>query len=315
MPSLPARALMAYSRAVIKRTDLTKAQLTPHLRRTMNHSPLPALLPAGTRVASFAATGSLGNVLLQGDWLQRKSARRALLYLHGGGYIAGVTRTYHSVCGKLAKELDADVYLPDYRLAPEHPFPAAVDDALVAYELVLSHGWSPEQVMVAGDSAGGGLALALLLRLRDEGKPLPASAAVFSPFADMTATARSHSYNDSSDAMLSEHMLSVAEDIYVRDADDLRHPYASPVYGDFSGLPPLLVTVSENECLRDDAHEVVARARAAGVPVQFLSRPDLLHVWPIFWPVLPEAREDIARVIAFLQMHTQLRIGVVPQTA
>lgn len=315
MPSLPARALMAYSRAVIKRNDLTKAQLTPHLRRTMNNSPLPALLPAGTRVKTFTATGAMGNELLRGDWLQRKSAKRALLYLHGGGYIAGITRTYHSVCGKLAKELDADVYLPDYRLAPEHPFPAAVEDALIAYELVLSHGWAPEQVMVAGDSAGGGLTLALLLKLRDEGRPLPACAVVFSPFADMTATARSHSYNNSSDAMLSEHMLSVAEDLYVRSAENLRHPYASPVYGDFSGLPPLMVTVSENECLRDDAHEVVARAKKAGVPVTLLSRPDLLHVWPIFWPVLPEAREDMVEVANFLRRSTALRIGVVPQTA
>lgn len=312
MPSLPARALMAYSRAVIKRNDLSKAQLTPHLRRTMNNSPLPALLPAGTRVATFTATGPMGNERLRGDWLQRKSAKRALLYLHGGGYIAGITKTYHSVCGKLAKELDADVYLPDYRLAPEHPFPAAVEDALIAYELVLAHGWAPEQVMVAGDSAGGGLTLALLLKLRDEGKPLPACAVVFSPFADMTATARSHSYNNGSDAMLSEHMLSVAEDLYVRNAEDLRHPYASPVYGDFNGLPPLMVTVSENECLRDDAHKVVARAKKAGVPVTLLSRPDLLHVWPIFWPVLPEAREDLAQVAGFLRRSTAVRIGVVP---
>jgi monoterpene epsilon-lactone hydrolase len=307
MPSLPARALMVYSRAVIKRNTLTQQQLTPHLRRTMNNSPLPPLLPAGLRVASFTALGAEGNVVLRGDWLQTKSATRAILYLHGGGYLAGITRTYHSLCGKLAQELQADVYLPDYRLAPEHPFPAAVDDALLAYELMLSHGWSPANILVAGDSAGGGLTLALLLKLRDENKPLPAAAVVFSPFADMTATAKSHAGNDATDAMLSEHMLAVAENIYVREAENLRHPYASPVYGDFTGLPPLLVTVSESECLRDDAHEVVACAKKAGVPVSFISRPDLVHVWPIFWPLLPEAREDVKKVVAFVRRVVKTR--------
>lgn len=299
MPSLAARALMAYSRAVIKRNDLGKEALTPHLRRTMNHSPLPVLLPRALRARTF--THDDGNGVRRGDWLQHKSARRVLLYLHGGGYVAGVTRTYHNLCGKLAADLEADVVLPDYRLAPEHPFPAAVDDAVAAWQMLLARGWSPRQIVVAGDSAGGGLALALLLRLRDEQQPLPAAAVVFSPFADMTATARSHATNDATDAMLSGHMLAVAEDLYVRDAADLKHPYASPVYGDFRGLPPLLVTVSENECLRDDAHEVVACARKAGVPVSLLSRPDLLHVWPIFWPLLPEARTDVRRVVDFIR--------------
>lgn len=307
MPSLAARTLMAYSRAVIKRNDVTKEGLTPHLRRTMDNSPLPALLPPAIRVSRFTTAGSETCGPVRGDWLQLKSAKRVILYLHGGGYVAGVTKTYHNLCGKLATELKADVFLPDYRLAPEHPFPAAVEDAATAYELLLSHGWRAEHIVVAGDSAGGGLTLALLLKLRDEGRPLPGCAVTLSPFADMTATAKSHATNTVTDAMLSEHMLSVAEDLYVRNAADLRHPYASPVYGDFTGLPPLLVTVSENECLRDDAHEVVACARKAGVPVSLLSRPDMLHVWPIFWPLLPEAREDVAKIVAFVKNVVPVR--------
>lgn len=313
MPSLPARSLMLYSRAVIKTTPASKQELVRHLRRTMNHSPLPVLLPASVRQHTFhaeARPAADGTLLrhVEGDCLQVKSARRAILYLHGGGYIAGKTRTYFNLCGHLARELDADVYLPDYRLAPEHPFPAAVEDAVTCYRMLVARGWAPQHIAIAGDSAGGGLALATLLKLRDEGDALPACAFVYSPFADMTASARSHARNDATDAMLSASMLTIAEDLYVRDEIDLRHPYASPAFGDFSGLPPLLVTVSENECLRDDAHEVAARAREAKVPVTLVAKPDLMHVWPVFFPILPEARDSARAVIRFIREHVSPRL-------
>lgn len=318
MPSLTTRALMLYSRAVIKSTPESKQQLVRHLRRTMNNSPLPVFLPKSIRAHRFFASADTRDgqtfPAVQGDWLQVKTARRAILYLHGGGYIAGITKTYHNLCGHLARELDADVYLPEYRLAPEHPFPAAVEDAVTAYSMLLTHGWSGNHITLAGDSAGGGLALATLLKLRDMNMPLPACAVTLSPFADMTATARSHARNDATDAMLSASMLTVAEDLYVRDEADLRHPYASPVHGDFTGLPPLFITVSENECLRDDAHEVTAQARKAGVEVTLLARPDLLHVWPVFYPVLPEAREDAVKIINFVRATSGSRVGACRQS-
>lgn len=296
MSSLPARALKLITRVTIRHEPASAADLVRNLRRSMNNPPPVALIPRSVRRTRFGNGGSV-----QGDWLQVKTAKRAILYLHGGGYIAGVTRTYHSLCARLASQLDADVFLPDYRLAPEHPFPAAVDDAVAAWNWLLDLGWEPEQIVIAGDSAGGGLTLALLLALRDSGRTLPAAAIAMSPFADMTATAGSHIRNDSTDAILSASMLAIGESLYVRDPEQRRHPHASPVFGDFAGLPPLLVTVSDDECLRDDAYAVVKRAQQANVPVQLINRPDLPHVWPIFWPLLPEARADVARMIDFVK--------------
>lgn len=295
MPSLAARAIKLYTRQVIRKVPAARQELVAHLRRTMNNPPpLPFVMPPMVRLTTFA------NDQVHGDWLQVKSARRAVLYLHGGGYVAGVTRTYHPLCSRFATELQADVFLPDYRLAPEHPFPAAVEDAIAAYDMLLAHGWRPEHIVVAGDSAGGGLTLATLLKLRDDGKPLPAAAIVMSPYADLTISARSISGNDRTDALLSRAMMTNGKGLYARTEADARHPHASPVFGDFTGLPPLLVTVEEEECLRDDAYEVVARAREAGVDVSLVSRRGLLHVWPIFWPLLPEARQDVAKMVAFV---------------
>lgn len=304
MTSLAARALRLYSRAVIRqRRPASKEALVRHLRRTMDHPPpLPAAMPSCVRLATFSGHG------IHGDWLQVKSAQRAILYLHGGGYVAGVTKTYHALCGKLAKELDADVFMPAYRLAPEHPFPAALDDAVATYELMLAHGWQPQHIVISGDSAGGGLALATLLKLRDDGRPLPSCAIAMSPYADLTITAKSHATNDATDAMLSERMIAIGDDLYVRREGDKQNPHASPVLGDFTGLPPLLVTVDEEECLRDDAYEVIARAKKAGVPISLISRSGVVHVWPVFYPLLPEARQDVKKIVTFIRKLVPARI-------
>ena len=143
--------------------------------------------------------------------------------------------------------------------------------------------------------------LRTLLALRDKGIPLPKCAVVLSPFSDVRATARSITGNNRSDAMLSKQMLEVGRNVYARTPEDETNPYASPALGDYTGLPPLLITVCEEECLRDDAYAVADRARVCGVQVSFISRPDLLHVWPIFVPVLPEAREDLRKIIRFIR--------------
>ncbi|MFZ5756174.1 MAG: alpha/beta hydrolase fold domain-containing protein [Pseudomonadota bacterium] len=302
MPGLATRLVTLYTRRVIRMDSVeSPQQLVRHLRRAMQ-MPVPAiLLPPGIRAARFTGHG------IAGDWLQVKGSRRALLYFHGGGYIAGITRTCFPLCGQLARRLDADVFLPEYRLAPEHPFPAAVDDAVAAWDTLLEHGWHPQNILVAGDSAGGGLTLALLLRLRDSGRTLPAAAIAMSPFADMTATAASHIDNDHSDSVLSAAMISAGESLYVQDPEQRRHPHASPVFADFTGLPPLLLTVSENECLRDDTHAVLRRARQARVPASLISRPDQPHVWPVFWPLLPEARADVRQMAAFARRTVAAR--------
>src|SRR6218665_1019152 len=161
MPSLIARAIKLFARNTIKHTPESPEALVKHLRIHMNNSP-PALLPRGVRVEHFNEKG------LRGDRLCVDKPGQVILYLHGGGYVCGKTRTYHNLCGRLASALEAEVWLPDYRLAPEHPFPAAIEDALASYELLLQKGWRATQITIAGDSAGGGLALGTLLALRDK---------------------------------------------------------------------------------------------------------------------------------------------------
>jgi acetyl esterase/lipase len=294
MPSLIARAIKFGASRSIKHTPATQESLVRHLRRYMNQSP-PALMPFGISVQPFSEQG------LKGDRLGVKAPGQVILYLHGGGYLCGKTRTYFNFCSRLAKELDAEVWLPDYRLAPEHPFPAAVEDALASYELLLKKGWRADQITIAGDSAGGGLTLGTLLALRDRGRPLPKCAVVLSPFADVRSTSPSVHQNDASDAMLGHAMLAMGRYLYARSPQDEINPYASPALGDYRGLPPLFITVCEQECLRDDAYAVAQQARAAGVEVTLLSRPDLLHVWPIFVPLMAEARDDLASIINFIR--------------
>lgn len=297
MPSLIARAIKTGARLSIKHKPADVAALVRHLRIHMSNSPMPTLLPRGVSVETFREGG------LRGDRMSVKKPGQVMLYLHGGGYVCGKTRTYHNFCGRLARELNAEIWLPDYRLAPEHPFPAAIEDAVAAYEILLKKGWRPEQISIAGDSAGGGLTLGTLLALRDQGRPLPKCAVVLSPVGDVRFINPSIVSNDRTDWMLGTEMLQMGRGVYARTPQDSVNPHASPALGDFTGLPPLFITVCEEECLRDDAYAVEKQARAAGVPVTLLSRQDTLHVWPIFVPVMPEAREDLHRIANFVRSH------------
>ncbi|MFZ5531552.1 MAG: alpha/beta hydrolase, partial [Pseudomonadota bacterium] len=295
MPSLIAHSFKLFSKMYIRHKPKTQASLVAHLRRSMNHSPLPVLLPPGVRAEPWQ------DGALHGDRLVVDKPEQVILYLHGGGYVCGKTSTYFNMCSRLAREVNAEVLLPDYRLAPEHPFPAAIEDGVAAYEYLLRKGWRPDQITLAGDSAGGGLALGTLLCLRDNGRPMPRCAILISPYADVHVTNASIRGNDATDFMLGAAMLEVGRNVYARTPLDAAHPYASPALGDYRGLPPLFITVCDHECLRDDAYAVEARARQAGVPVTLLSRPDLFHVWPVFTPFLPEAREELPRMANFIR--------------
>lgn len=295
MPSLIARTIKLGSRLTIKHKPASPEALVKHLRKHMNKPPFPTVLPPGVQLEKFSAKG------LRGDRLFVAKPGQVILYLHGGGYVCGRTRTYHNFCSRLARELGAEVWLPDYRLAPEHPFPAAIEDAIAIYEVLLQKGWRPEQITIAGDSAGGGLTLGTLLALRDQGRPLPKCAVVLSPVSDVRFINPSITSNDPSDWMLGKYMLETGRPLYAQSPADAINPYASPALGDYQGLPPLFITVCEQECLRDDAYAVQRQAQAAGVPVTLLSRPDVLHVWPIFAPVMPEAREDLQRIANFIR--------------
>jgi epsilon-lactone hydrolase len=229
--------------------------------------------------------------------------RRHILFLHGGGYITGSSSLYRHLTWRLATAACARVLSVDYRLAPEHPFPAALDDAVAAYRWLLADGANPQRVAVVGDSAGGGLAFSLLMRLRDGGIPLPAGAVALSPWTDLALSGASFILNDGADPLISTEQVRRFLGYYLAGADP-RMPYASPLYGRPEGLPPTLIQVGSDEVLRDDAVRMAERMRAAGCLIELEIWPRMPHVWHLFAPIMPEARHAIARVGAFVQQAT-----------
>ncbi|MBB5891056.1 alpha/beta hydrolase [Kutzneria kofuensis] len=224
-----------------------------------------------------------------GVWVRTPESEpdRVVLYLHGGAYRLGSPGTHRALMAGVASAARAEVAFADYPLAPEHPFPAAVDFARDAYVSLLDR-FAANRIAIAGESAGGGLAVALLLRLRDEGLPLPAAAAVNSPWVDLECTGESMATRASRDPMLSRAGLLAAATEYLAGKASPLHPYASPIYGDLTGLPPLLVQVGTEEILHDDAVALAARAGARLIVVQ-----DAPHVWHYFTSWLPEARDAV----------------------
>lgn len=295
MSSVRARLAKKFLRSQFKPDDVGH-DFVDEIRARISGRPLP--VPLGRAVgARSVAAGELDDV--EGEWVGVPGARRHLLYLHGGYYIGGVPTTYRSLTARLAVALGAEVLLPDYRLAPEHPYPAAVDDAVAAYRALLARGADPARTAVAGDSAGGGLCLSMLLRLRAEGLPMPGAAVLLSPWTDLTCTAPSIDRNDEADDMLTAAALRHAAELYAGSTprDD---PGLSPLLGDLAGLPPLFVTVDSSEALLDDALRLVERARGVGTHAELHRRDGLFHVWPVLAPLLPEARRTVDDIVTFL---------------
>lgn len=260
-------------------------------RRILN--PDPYTVPAAVRISPVQVGG------VPGEWVEGASASKAvLLYLHGGGYFGCSAQSHRPITVGFALQ-GFRVVAPNYRLAPENQFPAALDDAVAAYRGLLSEGHSPPHIVVAGDSAGGGLALSLLLALRDGGLPLPAGAALFSPWTDLAATGDSVRTNAQRCAMFHGPDIAPSARYYLGDTDP-RNPLASPLYANFAGLPPMLIHVGENEVLRDDSTRLAERARAAGVRVQLKLWPVVPHAWQLAPHKIPEARQSLRESAAFL---------------
>ena len=225
-----------------------------------------------------------------------------LLFLHGGGFNAGSCKTHRAMAARLARAACVRVLQIDYRLAPEHPCPAAIDDAAQAYRWLLGQGFTPRQIAIGGDSAGGGLALATLLELRDRGAPLPAAAFMISPWVDMALTGESMRTRAQIDPLSSYEGLHAAAQLYLGGRDP-RDAQASPLYADPRDLPPLLIHVGDHEVLLSDATRLAERARAVGVQVQLEIWDAMWHVWHAWADDLPEAREAIAQIGAFVRRH------------
>ena len=234
------------------------------------------------------------------------STGRAILYLHGGGYVIGSTATHRELARRLSVAADADVLVIDYRLAPENPFPAAVEDAVSAYRWLIGQGCEPADIAIAGDSAGGGLTVATLVSLRDQDIPLPACGVCISPWVDMEGLGESMNSRASLDPMVQREGLVGMADTYL-DGADPRTPLAAPLYADLSNLPPLLIQVGTSETLYDDSTRLAERAGAAGVETSFESWEEMIHVWHLFAPMLDEGQRAIERIGEFVRAKTAVR--------
>jgi cation diffusion facilitator CzcD-associated flavoprotein CzcO/acetyl esterase/lipase len=252
-------------------------------------------VPKHIRITPVETLGSC-----PGEWVESPQSKpnRILLYLHGGGYVACSTRTHRSVTCAFA-DRGFRVYAPEYRLAPEHRFPAGLDDCVAAYR-ELRRQYPEASIGIAGDSAGGGLTLATLLRLRDVGEPLPRAAVLFSPLTDLTGTGASRQTNSGRCAMFRGSGFERLKDFYLPPGTDPTDPLASPLYADLHGLPPLLIHVGADETLLDDSTLLAERAREAGVPVQLDVFPVVPHVWQVVDAEMPESVDSVDAAAAFL---------------
>ena len=236
------------------------------------------------------------------EWVTAAGAAHdaALLYLHGGAYVSGSTATHRELAARISLAANCKVLVIDYRLAPESPFPAAVDDAASAYRWMLTQGFDPSRLAIAGDSAGGGLTVATLVSLRDSGVPLPACAACISPWVDLEATGESMDSKASVDPMITRQSLLDNAALYL-DGARPHSPLAAPLYADLYDLPPLLIQVGTWETLLDDSTRLAERARAAGVQVELEEWEEMIHIWPIFAPILAEGQQAIDRIGEFVR--------------
>jgi acetyl esterase/lipase len=276
---------------------------TPEERRAdMDALAGAAPMAEGTVVEPVSAGG------VAAEWLRPPGVAddAALMYLHGGGYCVGSLVSHKPMASKIAEACGVPVLLVDYRLGPEHRFPAAVEDAVTAFDWLLQQGLAPDRLAIAGDSAGGGLTLATLLARRDAGMSLPGAAACLSPWTDLTQSGPSMDANVDRDPMLDRARLQNYADWYLGPDGDATHPHASPRFGDFGGLPPVLLHAADDEVLLDDARLVAEGIEAAGGTVEYRTWPGVFHVWHAVAGLAPESDEAVAEVGAFVRRHLRV---------
>ncbi|MGA9722418.1 MAG: alpha/beta hydrolase [Candidatus Binatus sp.] len=239
------------------------------------------------------------------EWIAAPGAiaDRVILYLHGGGYVLGSINTHRAMISRIARASNARALAIDYRLAPEHPFPAAVEDTIASYRWLLAEGYQPGKIVIAGDSAGGGLTIAALLAIRDAGLPMPAGAVPISPWTDLEGTGESVRTRAAKDVMVTQDNLASSAKQYYG-AHDPKDPLVSPLHANFRGLPPMLIQVGDAEILLDDATRVAARAKAAGVQVELEVWDEMPHVWHVFAKLLPEGQQAIDKIGKFAIART-----------
>jgi acetyl esterase/lipase len=261
--------------------------------------PLP--LPEGTHVESVDVDG------VPAAWISPPDAdaERVLLYLHGGNYMFGSLKSHRDLVARLGGAAGMRSLLIDYRLAPEHVFPAALDDALTAYRWLLANGIKPEHIVLGGDSAGGGLTLALLQIVRDKNIPMPAGAVLLSPWTDLVGTVESRTTRETADPLFSGKAINSLSSFYAG-TEDVHNPLISPINADLHGFPPLLIEVGHDEVLLDDSLQVADHAKAANVPVELTVWEGMWHVFQLFSYVLPEGLQSLEKMGTFIRRQTKL---------
>jgi monoterpene epsilon-lactone hydrolase len=310
MPSLQALALRAVLRLVVKRHLLkhrtSNDDLVAAMRRTFEAGAArQKRIPPDIRIVPVEAGG------VRGEWVMRRDGAveaRALLYVHGGGMVACRPLGYRTLTIPLARTTGVPVFVVDYRRAPEFRFPAQLDDVVAAYDALRAR-IPARGIALAGDSAGGNLALATLLKLRERGDPRPVAGVIgISPWTDLLGTGESMRRNERSEDLLVPASARARLPLAYADAEALPEPLVSPLYGDYGDGPPLLVFASPREMLLDDARRLVRRAQAQGVDATLVLEDGMPHVWPIF-PMLPEARRAVATMADFLERWWQAGLG------
>lgn len=293
---------------------LVRARMRPYALRPLNPDYLRPKMgrPRSVRHLMLLASGARATQLEsapshpRGDWVTPRHTSAdspVVLYLHGGGFFGCSPETHRPLVGSLVARLNAPAFVPDYRLAPEHPYPAALDDAVQSYRYLLNEVQpNAARIILAGDSAGGGLAISTAMRLRDEGLPQPAAIVTFSPWTDLAVTGKSIDENSERCAMFAGITIRRAAPLYLGSVS-ATDPGPSPLYGDFRELAPLLIHAGTDEVLRDDAVRVAERAEAAGVTVEFRMWPRVPHVWQFFAGVLPEAAESLQLTAQFVNRN------------
>jgi len=294
-------------------TSLRAKFFNLYLKMTFKSKPIhlidAGLLRANTdkiapkKVPAGVALEVVDHGAVKGEWHRARDAERGrtIYYLHGGGYVFGSPKSHRGLTFALAQQSRADLFSLRYR--PEHKFPAAVDDAVAGYQWLIDQGRDPAKIIVSGDSAGGGLALALLLSCKERGLPMPAGAVLYSPWTDLAATGASLVTNEKTDVMFKKVYIAEGAKRYLGEAD-AKTPLASPLYADLAGLPPILTFVSDDEALYDDSTRLHVKLKAAGVATQLITEHGLAHVWPLFFPRFPEAGKSIAQSAAFIRERT-----------
>ncbi len=307
MPSLQSQLLIFIIRNRhllhfrLKRDAWDSSTSIPDFRRQCEEGARRMKLPDGIGVSPVTIDGVTGIQNRQAEWLIPCGATKdkVILYMVGGGYISGSCTDHRAMVAKITKGSGVTTLLFDHRLAPEDPFPAALDDAVLAYRWLLTQGISPSHIMIAGDSAGGGLCLATLLALRDQGIPLPSAAVALSPWTDLALTGES--YRTKLKASIDPPGMSAVCSKYYVGENDPRLPWISPLYGDLRGLPPIFICVGANETMLDDSTCFAEKAKAAGVDVTLRVWKGMVHCFPLMAPLFPEATQALDEICAFIR--------------